>query len=49
VVSELRNRHYEIEIEADVMRALRTLARRSGVTLSQLASRLLRQQLQSAK
>ena len=26
VVSELRNRHYEIEIEADVVKALRTQA-----------------------
>lgn len=45
VASELRGRHYEIEIEADVVQALRTQARQSGVTLSQLASQLLRQQL----
>ena len=45
VVSELRGRHYEIEIEADVVKALRTQARQRGVTLSQLASQLLRQQL----
>ena len=45
VVSELRGRHYEIEIEADVVKALRSQARRNGVTLSQLASQLLRQQL----
>ncbi len=45
VTSELRNRHYEIEIEVDIVKALRTQARRSGVTLSQLASQLLRQQL----
>lgn len=49
VVSELRDRHYEIEIEADVVKALRTQARRSSVTLSQLASQLLRQQLPLAK
>lgn len=45
VESELRNRHYEIEIEADVVQALRSQARQSGVKLSQLASQLLRQQL----
>ena len=45
VASELRGRHYEIEIEADVVQALRTQARQSGVTLSQLANELLRQQL----
>lgn len=45
VTSELRNRHYEIEIEADVVKALRAQARRSGVPLSRLASQLLRQQL----
>ena len=45
VVSELRGRHHEIEIEADVVQALRTQARKRGVKLSQLASRLLRQQL----
>ena len=45
VVSELRNRHYEIEIEADVVNALRKQAKQNGVKLSQLASQLLRQQL----
>ena len=45
VASELRGRYYEIEIEADVVQALRAQARQSGVKLSQLASRLLRQQL----
>jgi predicted phosphatase len=45
VEGELRNRHYEIEIEADVVQALRSQARQSGVKISQLASQLLRQQL----
>ena len=45
VESELRGRHYEIEIEADVVKALRSQARQSGIKLSQLASQLLRQQL----
>jgi predicted phosphatase len=43
--SELRNRHYEVEIEADVVKALRSQARQSGIKLGQLASQLLRQQL----
>ena len=45
VMSELRGRHYEIEIEADVVKALRSQARQSGIKLGQLASQLLRQQL----
>ena len=45
VESELRGRHYEIEIEADVVKALRSQARQSGIKLGQLASQLLRQQL----
>jgi predicted phosphatase len=45
VVSELRNRHYEIPIEADVMKALSVRARKTGLTLGQLASDLLRQRL----
>ncbi len=45
VVSEFRGRHYEIEIEASIAKALRSQAKRQGVTLSHLASELLRQQL----
>jgi hypothetical protein len=45
VVSELTKRHYEIEINSDVMRILRARARRKGVSVSRLASDLLRQQL----
>jgi len=47
VVAELRNRHYEIPIEADVVRALQARARKSGVTLGHLASRLLRRHLRT--
>jgi hypothetical protein len=45
VVAELRNRHYEIPIEADVVRSLEAQARRAGVSLGHLASDLLRRQL----
>jgi hypothetical protein len=48
-VSELRTRHYEIEVEADVLRALRARARRSGLTLAHLANHLLRERLQSPR
>ncbi len=47
-VSELRGRHYEIEIESDVVLALRARARKSGVTLGHLANRLLRQRLRTS-
>ncbi|HEV2494224.1 MAG TPA: CopG family antitoxin [Terriglobia bacterium] len=42
VVSKLRNRHYEIPLAPDVVRALEKQARESGVTLGRLTSNLLR-------
>jgi hypothetical protein len=45
VVAELRNRHYEIPIEADVIRTLEARARKAGVSMGHLASDLLRRQL----
>jgi len=45
VVSELKGRHYEIQIEPDVMEKLQRRARRRRVKLSHLANSLLRQQL----
>jgi hypothetical protein len=44
VETELKKRHYEIEIE-EVIQQLQMQARRKGVTVSRLASDLLRQQL----
>jgi aryl-alcohol dehydrogenase-like predicted oxidoreductase len=49
MVSELRGRRYEIEIDADIVAALQAQARRKGVSLSQLASDLLRKQLPVSK
>ena len=43
VEAKFRKRHYEIEIDADVVRTLQRLAQQKGVTLSYLASNLLRQ------
>jgi len=47
-VAELRNRHYEIPIEADVIKTLEARARKAGVTLGHLASDLLRRQLSAS-
>jgi len=45
VISELRKRRYEIEIDENVAQILRKAARKKGVTPSRLASDLLRQRL----
>jgi aryl-alcohol dehydrogenase-like predicted oxidoreductase len=47
VESEFRSRHYEVELDEEVVRRLRAQARQKGVTVSQLASDLLREQLVS--
>lgn len=48
VKSELRARHYEVEIAEDVVNALADKAKQEGVSVSYLASDLLRQQLHRA-
>jgi len=48
VETTFRGRYYEIEIEADVAEVLHAQARQKGVTVSNLASDLLRQQLATA-
>jgi hypothetical protein len=45
VHAELRRRRYEVEIAEDVMLALRTLTERRGMSVSNLASDMLRQQI----
>jgi hypothetical protein len=47
VESEFRGRYYEVELEEEVIRKLRAQARQKGVTVSRLASDLLREQLVS--
>jgi len=42
---EFRRRRYEVEIDEDVVKVLREQARTRGVTLSRLASDMLRQQI----
>ena len=49
VSTELRSRHYEIELEPDVASELRSRARRRGVRPGSLASDLLRKQLESSQ
>jgi hypothetical protein len=48
VMAKLRHRHYEIPIEADVVKTLEARARTEGVTLGHLASDLLRRQLRAS-
>jgi predicted phosphatase len=48
VVAKLRNRHYEIPLEADVIKALEARARKTGMTLGHLASDLLRRRLRTS-
>ena len=45
VSTEFRSRHYEVELEPDVVTELRSRARRRGVKPGSLASDLLRKQL----
>lgn len=45
VKTEFRGRRYEVEIETDVVRILQAQARQRGVSVSRLASDLLRKQL----
>jgi hypothetical protein len=47
VESEFRSRHYEVELEEEVINKLRAQARQKGITVSRLASDLLREQLVS--
>jgi len=49
VVSRFRNRHYEIPIALDVIKALQVQARKKRVSLGSVANDLLRQRLKIAK
>lgn len=46
--AELRQRHYEVEIDPDLVDALREHARQQGMSVRRLISRMLRQQLRPA-
>ena len=45
---ELRQRHYEVEVDEDVMQLLRERAKTLGVAVNHLASDMLRESLSSA-
>ncbi len=45
VVSALRTRHYEVERDESIAKALQAQARQQGITSSRLASDLLRERL----
>ncbi len=45
VHAELRTRHFEVEIDEIVAKALQSQAKEQGIGISDLASNLLRQQL----
>ena len=45
VNAELRARHFEVEIDENVAKALQVQAKEKGIGMSDLASQLLRQQL----
>jgi len=45
VISELRERRYEIQIDENIAQVLRKAARKKGITPSRLANDLLRQRL----
>ena len=43
--AELRQRHYEIEIDEDIIKALRKRAQKHGMPVRRLVSEMLRQQM----
>jgi predicted DNA binding CopG/RHH family protein len=45
---ELKTRHYEVEVEADLFALLREEAKKNGVPVKRLVSELLRKQLPPA-
>ncbi len=48
IKTELRQRHFEVELDEDVVIRLRKLASKKGVAVRELASELLRDQLLAA-
>ncbi len=43
--AELRERHYEIEIDEDIIKVLRERAQKRGMPIRRLVSEMLRQQI----
>jgi hypothetical protein len=49
VVSKFKGRHYKIELEEDIIKALKIQARKKGITPGELATNILRQKLINSK
>jgi predicted phosphatase len=47
--TKFRRRHYEVELDAEVVDSLQLAARQKGTTVSRLASDLLRQHLAASR
>lgn len=43
--TELRKRHYEVEVDEDIIEVLKTKAHKRGVPISRLVSDMLRKQI----
>lgn len=48
VESELRQRHYEVEIDEDLMKVLAEQAQKRGIAVSRLVSDMLREKIRPA-
>ncbi len=48
VQAEFRKRHYEIEVEEDVIKVLKERSNKLGISISHLASDMLRKQISQA-
>jgi len=48
VQAELRKRHYEVEVDEDIIKELRKRSQRLGIPVSQLVSEMLRKQISRA-
>ncbi len=48
VQAELRKRHYEVEVDEDIIEEFRKRAQRLGIPVSQLVSEMLRKQISRA-
>ncbi|MFQ5706932.1 MAG: CopG family antitoxin [bacterium] len=48
VQAQFQKRHYEVEVDEDLMKALRKQAQKLGVPISQLTNDLLRRQISTA-
>lgn len=48
VKAEFRKRHYQVEVDEDVMKALRKQAQKLGISIDRLINDILRKQISNA-